>query len=151
MITPRGSALGKYNRYSGTVTPWLQIMTFCEFEYSTMNNIAEKSISTHGHKMLQQIVKPDKIYRSWNEFLNQFWRPRGSSHRKTRSVTNLLGCGHKHPGRSQSLGILASLFIDPNLQWNYDAIPRPVGPFKWHSQLFELFFVWLPTWGYIIG
>ena len=80
--------------------------------------------------------------RSWNEFLNQFRGPRGSSHRKTRSVTNLLGCGHKHPGRSQSLGILASLFIDPNLQWNYDATPRPVGPFRWHSQLFELFYAW---------
>ena len=26
-----------------------------------------------------------------------------------------------------------------------------MGPYTWHSQLFELFFVWLPTWGYIIG
>ena len=26
-----------------------------------------------------------------------------------------------------------------------------MGPYKWHSQLFELFFVWLPTWGYLIG
>ena len=34
---------------------------------------------------------------------------------------------------------------------NYDVLPRPVGPYKWHSQFFELFFVWLSTWGYIIG
>ena len=26
-----------------------------------------------------------------------------------------------------------------------------MGPYKWHSLLFDLFFVWLPTWGYIIG
>ena len=26
-----------------------------------------------------------------------------------------------------------------------------MGPYKWHSQFFELFFVWLPTWGYTIG
>ena len=33
----------------------------------------------------------------------------------------------------------------------YDVLPRPVGPYKWNSQVFDLFFVWLPTWGYIIG
>ena len=43
--------------------------------------------------------------------------------------------------RSTWAGILASIFIDPNPQWNYDALPGPVGPYKWHSQLFELFFV----------
>ena len=24
---------------------------------------------------------------------------------------------------------------------HYDVLPRPVGPYKWHSQFFELFFV----------
>ena len=47
--------------------------------------------------------------------------------------------------RSTWAGILASIFIDPNPQWNYDALPRPVGPYKWHSQLFESFFVSVST------
>ena len=34
---------------------------------------------------------------------------------------------------------------------NYDVLRRPVGPYKWHSQFFALFFVRLSTWGYIIG
>ena len=34
---------------------------------------------------------------------------------------------------------------------NYDVLRRPVGPYKWHSQFFALFFVWLSTWDYIIG
>ena len=40
--------------------------------------------------------------------------------------------------KSTWVGVLASIFINPNPQWNYDALPRPVGPYKWHSQFFEL-------------
>ena len=40
--------------------------------------------------------------------------------------------------KSTWVGILASIFINPNPQWNYDALPRPVGPYKWQSQFFEL-------------
>ena len=36
-------------------------------------------------------------------------------------------------------GILASICTDPNPQCDYDALTRPVGPYKWHSQLFECF------------